>query len=66
MPSALASHWQLDPSVTFLNHGSFGACPTAVLEAQRDWRDRLEAEPVRFLARELDGRLAAEIGRAHV
>jgi isopenicillin-N epimerase len=58
MPSALAAHWGLDPDVTFLNHGSFGATPTAVLEAQAEWRRRMEAEPVRFLARELDGNLA--------
>jgi isopenicillin-N epimerase len=58
MPSAFARHWPLDPSITFLNHGSFGACPIVVLDAQRAWRDRLEAEPVRFLARELDGHLA--------
>jgi isopenicillin-N epimerase len=57
MPSALARHWQLDPAVTFLNHGSFGACPRPVLDAQRRWQDRLEAQPVRFLARELDGHL---------
>jgi isopenicillin-N epimerase len=57
MPSDLARHWQLDPSITFLNHGSFGACPTPVLAAQREWQDRLEREPVRFLARELDGHL---------
>jgi isopenicillin-N epimerase len=54
----LARHWLLDPSIAFLNHGSFGACPREVLEAQRRWRDRLEAEPVLFLDRELDGALA--------
>jgi len=58
MPSALAAHWRLDPAVTFLNHGSFGACPAEVLEAQQRWRDRLEAQPVRFLARELPSLLA--------
>jgi isopenicillin-N epimerase len=52
--SALAAHWTLDPSIVFLNHGSFGACPRAVLEAQTRWRTRLEAEPVRFLTRELE------------
>ena len=46
--------WALDPAITFLNHGSFGACPPAVLEVQRAWRDRLEAQPVRFLDRDLD------------
>lgn len=45
--------WRLDPGVTFLNHGSFGACPEDVLAAQREWRDRLERQPVAFLDREL-------------
>ena len=54
-----AGVWALDPSVTFLNHGSFGACPRAVLDAQRRWRDRMEAEPVRFLAIELEELLTA-------
>ena len=49
----LAGLWSLDPTVTFLNHGSFGATPIAVLEEQRRWQRRLEAEPVRFLVREL-------------
>ena len=54
------------PAVTFLNHGSFGACPDPVLEAQRAWQDRLEAEPVDFLGRELEGHLDARAvgGRA--
>ena len=58
--------WRLDPAVTFLNHGSFGACPEPILEVQRAWRDRMEAEPVRFLWQELSGLLdetRAAIGR---
>jgi isopenicillin-N epimerase len=53
------SPWLLDPEVSYLNHGSFGACPAPVLEAQRAWRDRLETEPVGFLAGELEGLLDA-------
>ena len=51
--------WGLDPEITFLNHGSFGACPRAVLETQGRLVEELEAEPVRFLSRELEGRLDA-------
>ncbi len=51
--------WRLEPGVTFLNHGSFGACPVEVLRHQAALRDEMEAEPVRFLSRELDDRLAA-------
>ncbi len=49
-----AVHWQLDPSIEFLNHGSFGACPTVILEAQQRWRERMELEPVRFFVHELE------------
>ncbi|MGB3560907.1 MAG: aminotransferase class V-fold PLP-dependent enzyme [Geitlerinemataceae cyanobacterium] len=61
--------WSLDSSVTFLNHGSFGACPIPVLEAQQQFRQQLERQPVRFFVRDgealLDGaraRLAAFLG----
>lgn len=52
--SPLRSRWSLDPEITFLNHGSFGACPTEVLQAQSELRARLETEPVRFFVRELE------------
>src|SRR5262245_2243011 len=52
-----AGLWPLDPSVAFLNHGSFGACPAEVLRHQAALRAEMEAEPVRFLSRELDDRL---------
>jgi isopenicillin-N epimerase len=54
-----AELWPLDRDVIFLNHGSFGACPVDVLRYQAELRAQMEAEPVRFLSRELDDRLAA-------
>jgi isopenicillin-N epimerase len=57
--SDLAARWALDPEVVFLNHGSFGACPREVLAHQAALRAEMEAEPVRFLSRELDDRLDA-------
>lgn len=54
MPSEFARHWTLDPSVAFLNHGSYGAAPRPVLASQQAWRDRMEAEPVRFFSHDLE------------
>jgi isopenicillin-N epimerase len=48
----------LDPGVTFLNHGSYGATPRPVFEAYQRWQLELEREPVEFLARRLPGLLA--------
>ena len=53
-----ARRWLLDPGVDFLNHGSFGACPSPVLEAQQQLREELERQPIRFMLRDLPGRLA--------
>ena len=46
--SPLAIHWKLDDNCVFLNHGSFGATPTAIREEQQKWQHLLEDEPVRF------------------
>jgi isopenicillin-N epimerase len=56
--TGLRREFLLDPDVTFLNHGSFGACPRAVFERYQEWQLELEREPVLFLARRLEGLLA--------
>jgi len=56
--------WPIDPDVTFLNHGSFGATPLPVLEQQTRFRDELEREPVTFLFRKLPDLLDESRARA--
>lgn len=53
-PSPLASHWTLDPGVTFLNHGAFGACPREVLAFQAEIRARMERDPIDFFVRAIE------------
>jgi isopenicillin-N epimerase len=55
--TALKAHFLLDPDVTYLNHGSFGACPRPVLEVYQRLQVQLEREPVDFLMRKLPGLL---------
>ena len=45
----MKEHFLLDPKITFLNHGSFGACPKVVFNNYQFWQEELEKQPVSFL-----------------
>ena len=54
----MKSHFQLDPAIVFLNHGSYGACPSEVFSVFQGWQLEMERNPVAFL-----GRRSAELLR---
>jgi isopenicillin-N epimerase len=45
----MKSLFLLDSEITFLNHGSFGACPKPIFENYQYWQLELEKEPVQFI-----------------
>lgn len=50
----MKEHFLLDPAITYLNHGSFGAAPREVIAYQRSLQEELEREPVQFFLRRLE------------
>jgi len=46
----LSSQFLLNPAITFLNFGSFGATPKPIFDNYQQWQKVLEAEPVQFIA----------------
>jgi isopenicillin-N epimerase len=53
----MKSQFLLDPTITFLNHGSFGACPKPIFENYQYWQLELEKEPVQFIQKKSPGYL---------
>lgn len=47
----MKSQFLLNPNITFLNHGSFGACPKPIFEEFQRFQLELESEPVDFIQR---------------
>lgn len=60
--AALAGLFQVRRDITFLNHGSYGACPLPVFETYQGWQRELERQPVEFLGRRIKGLLAEARG----
>lgn len=54
----LQKHFLLDPSIVFLNHGSFGATPIPVFREYQRWQAEMEKQPVEFLGRRITGLMA--------
>lgn len=47
----IKSQFLLNPEITFLNHGSFGACPKPIFEDYQKWQLELEREPIQFITK---------------
>ncbi len=47
----LKKDFLLDGELSFLNFGSFGACPRPVFEEYQNWQRKLEASPVQFITK---------------
>ena len=58
MAIGLREPFLLDPAVTYLNHGAYGATPRPVFESYQRWQRELEREPVDFISRKGTERLA--------
>ena len=43
----------LDSDITFLNHGSYGACSKPVFKEYQDWQKKLEDQPVQFMTNQV-------------
>lgn len=50
---SLQSHFYLDPSWTFINHGAFGGACKVAMKASQRWAEYAETQPLRFIDREL-------------
>lgn len=50
----MKEHWSIDPSVVYLNHGSFGATPRTIQAFQSELRARMEKNPQQFFSRDLE------------
>lgn len=55
--------WQLDPSVSYLNHGSFGAVPNDVQLVQESFQKRMNSNPNRWFRTDIPDLM---VGARHI
>jgi isopenicillin-N epimerase len=58
-PYSPDSPWDFEPGLTFLTHGTFGACPRPIVERRAELVRELEANPIRFYTRDYEERFDA-------
>src|SRR5690606_24079001 len=49
MSLSLKSDFLIDPDITYLNFGAYGACARPVFENYQQWQTKLELEPFQFI-----------------
>ena len=47
----MKNQFLLNPELTYLNHGGFGACPKPIFEDYQKWQLELERSPVQFITK---------------
>ena len=50
-PEDWKAAWDLRSDTTYLNHGSFGPSPRAVIQARQAWQAQMESQPMDFFVR---------------
>ena len=58
MVPSLKNQFFLDPKITYLNHGSFGACAKPIYKDLLKWQSILESQPVKFFEETVFNELA--------
>ncbi|MCG8576619.1 MAG: aminotransferase class V-fold PLP-dependent enzyme [Flavobacteriales bacterium] len=49
--TSIKDQFLLNSEITYLNHGSFGACPKPIFEDYQKWQLMLERDPVQFVTK---------------
>jgi isopenicillin-N epimerase len=56
---SMLEHWNLEPDIVYLNHGTVGVTPNRVRRFQQNLLEDIEHQPARFILRELEHHTSA-------